>query len=61
MPIRQVQVRYLWYEKVQTQLTGNTAVPTTHLQRTNHDYGYDVFAKCGEVLREAQIGERAVA
>lgn len=34
-----------------------SAVPSTHQERTDHDYDYDVFAKCEEVLLEGQMGE----
>lgn len=32
-----------------------SAVPTTPLERTLHDYGFDVFAKCDEVIRASGV------
>ena len=42
--------------KLEMKLTESTAVPTSHQERTDHDYVHDVFAKCGEVLRQSQAG-----
>ena len=41
-------------------LTESIAVPSTHQERTNHDYVHDVFAKCREVLGQSQMGETMV-
>ena len=38
-------------------LTGRAAVPSTHQERTDHDFEHDVFAKCEEVLRKARGGK----
>ena len=60
MPIRQGQVSHVQCEMIKMQLIGNTDVPSTHRERTVHDCGHDVFAKCQEVLREAHVRESLV-
>lgn len=46
--------------KASNKLTESTAVPSSHQERTDHDYAHDVFAKCREVLGQSQVRETMV-
>ena len=61
MPSRQDQVGHVSHPKrLELKLTANVAVPTSHQERTDHDYMHDVFAKCDEVLGQSQVRETMV-
>ncbi len=47
-------------QKRELKLIERIAVPSTHQERTDHDYVHDVFAKCDEVLQQSQIGKTMV-
>ena len=47
-------------KRLELKLTANVAVPTSHQERTDHDYMHDVFAKCDEVLGQSQVRETMV-